>query len=187
MIQLKGLEGINPASRALPPVEKWNPPNCGDIGMEIARDGSWKYRGSPIGRMRLVRLFSTILRHDADGYYLVTPVEKVPVAVADVPFLAVAMEAAGQGRAQTLTFTTNVGDRACAGPDHPLRCVIAPETGAPAPYVHVRARLEARIARAVFYDLVALGVEEKHRGSRHFGVWSAGRFFPLAPAGELTA
>jgi len=173
-------------ARGLPPVHLWNPEFCGDIDMRIARDGTWFYMGTPIGRERLVRLFSTILRHDEDGkYYLVTPVEKVGIKVDDAPFLAVAMSVEGAGRDQRLTFTTNVGDATVAGPEHPIRFVVDKETGEPAPYVHVRARLEALINRAVFYDLVELGAEEEHDGERWFGVWSGGVFFPFMPAEEM--
>src|SRR5690606_30609226 len=130
---LKGLavaEAEGRQARGLPPVHKWNPPFCGDLDMRIARDGTWFYMGTPIGRERLVRLFSTVLRHDEDGkYYLVTPVEKVGITVDDAPFLAVAMKVEGQGREQQLTFTTNVGDEAAAGPDHPLRFELDKETG----------------------------------------------------------
>ncbi|MDX5365534.1 MAG: DUF1285 domain-containing protein, partial [Alphaproteobacteria bacterium] len=140
----------------------------------------------PIGRERLVRLFSTVLRHDEDGkYYLVTPVEKVGITVDDAPFVAVAMKVEGEGRDQVLTFTTNVGDETVAGPVHPMRFEIAPETGEPAPYVHVRARLDALINRAVFYDLVELGVEEEDEGRNWFGIWSGGTFFPVQPAEEM--
>ena len=173
-------------ARGLPPVHLWNPEFCGDIDMRIARDGTWFYMGTPIGRERLVRLFSTILRHDEDGkYYLVTPVEKVGIRVDDAPFLAVGMAVEGEGREQVLRFTTNAGDETAAGADHPMRFVIDRETGEPAPYVHVRARLEALINRAVFYDLVELGVEEEHEGRRWFGVWSGGVFFPFMPAEEM--
>ena len=175
-------------ARGLPPVHLWNPEFCGDIDMRIARDGTWFYMGTPIGRERLVRLFSTILRHDEDGkYYLVTPVEKVGIKVDDAPFLAVAMSVEGAGRNQTLTFTTNVGDATVAGAEHPIRFVVDKETGEPAPYVHVRARLEALINRAVFYDLVELGTEEEHEGERWFGIWSGGIFFPFMPAEEMAS
>ncbi len=168
--------------KGLPPVEKWNPPSCGDIGMRIARDGQWYYQGSPIGRKKLVRLFSTVLRHDPDGvHYLVTPVEKVPVEIEDAPFVAVEMGVIGQGRAQSLSFRTNVDDVVVAGASHLLRCEIDAATSAPSPYIHVRARLEALISRAVFYDLVALGVEEGDQ----FGIWSDGVFFPFESIGEL--
>lgn len=183
---LSAAESEGRKAKGLPPVHLWNPDFCGDIDMRIARDGTWFYMGTPIGRERLVHLFSTILRHDEDGrYYLVTPVEKVGIKVEDAPFLAVAMRVEGEGRDQTLTFTTNVGDETVAGGEHPIRFVIDGETGEPAPYVHVRARLEALINRAVFYDLVELGAEEEHEGRRWFGVWSGGVFFPFMPAEEM--
>ncbi|RIK92583.1 MAG: DUF1285 domain-containing protein [Proteobacteria bacterium] len=169
------------AGGGLPPVHKWNPPFCGDIDMRIARDGTWYYLGTPIGRKPMVRLFSTILRHDDDGkYYLVTPVEKVGIRVDDAPFLAVEMEVAGEGREQTLTFRTNVDDYVSADAGHPIRVEIDHKTGEPAPYVLVRDRLEALIARAVFYDLVELAEEQ----GGMLGVWSGGRFFPIGPAGD---
>ncbi|HEX7777361.1 MAG TPA: DUF1285 domain-containing protein [Parvibaculum sp.] len=183
---LSAAESEGKKARGLPPVHLWNPDFCGDIDMRIARDGTWFYMGTPIGRDRLVRLFSTILRHDEDGkYYLVTPVEKVGIRVDDAPFLAVAMTVEGEGRDQRLSFTTSVGDSAAAGPDHPIRFVIDKATGEPAPYVHIRARLEALINRAVFYDLVELGAEEERDGKRWFGVWSGGVFFPFMPAEEM--
>lgn len=172
-------------TKGLPPVEKWNPPFCGDLDMRIARDGTWFYLGSPIGRKRLVRLFSTVLRHDADGkYYLVTPVEKIGITVDDAPFVAVEMVVDGAGEDQVLRFRTNVGDWVTADGDHPLRVVIDPKTGEPSPYVLVRGRLEALIARAVFYDLVALGVERGTGDTYVFGVWSSGCFFPLGDPRE---
>ena len=165
-------------SKGLPPVEKWDPPNCGDIGMKITRDGVWYYQGSPIGRKKLMRLFSTILRRDEDGmHYLVTPVEKVPVEVEDAPFLAVEMEAEGEGEAQILYFRTNVDDIVRAGAAHPLRFEIDTESGEPAPYIHIRGRLEALINRAVFYDMVELGCEADIHGEAQFGLWSDGVFF----------
>ena len=183
---LSSAESEGKKARGLPPVHLWNPEFCGDLDMRIARDGTWFYMGTPIGRERLVRLFSTILRHDEDGkYYLVTPVEKVGIKVDDAPFLAVAMKVEGEGRDQVLRFTTSVGDATVAGADHPMRFVIDAATGEPAPYVHVRARLEALINRAVFYDLVELGVEENHEGATWFGVWSGGIFFPFMLAAEM--
>ncbi len=183
---LSSAESEGKKARGLPPVHLWNPEFCGDLDMRIARDGTWFYMGTPIGRERLVRLFSTILRHDEDGkYYLVTPVEKVGITVDDAPFLAVAMKVEGKGRDQVLRFTTSVGDETVAGADHPMRFVIDAATGEPAPYVHVRARLEALINRAVFYDLVELGVEESHEGATWFGVWSGGIFFPFMLAAEM--
>jgi uncharacterized protein len=185
---LKGLGAAQAAgekARGLPPVHLWNPPFCGDLDMRIKRDGSWHYLGSPIGRQRLVRLFSTVLRKDEDDYFLVTPVEKIGISVDDVPFLAVAMTVEGQGDAQTLTFETSVGDRVTVDEDHPMRFEVDAETGEPAPYVLVRARLEALINRAVFYDLVELGVEEMVDGEAWFGVWSSGTFYQFMLAGEL--
>ncbi len=183
---LSAAESEGKKARGLPPVHLWNPDFCGDIDMRIARDGTWFYMGTPIGRERLVRLFSTILRHDEDGkYYLITPVEKVGIEVDDAPFLAVAMSVEGTGRDQRITFTTSVGDSATAGEEHPIRFVVDKATGEPAPYVHIRARLEALINRAVFYDLVELGAEAERDGKTWFGVWSGGVFFPFMPAEEM--
>ena len=142
-----GLEAlISRAARAgkgAPPVERWNPEFCGDLDMEIKRDGTWFYLGTPIGRMPLVQLFSSVLRKDEDGRtYLVTPVEKVGIRIEDAPFVAVEMDVAGEGERQVLTFRTNVGDVVEAGPDHPLRFVDEEETGGLKPYLHVRGRLE---------------------------------------------
>jgi len=185
---LKGLGQATAAgekARGLPPVHLWNPPFCGDLDMAIKRDGTWHYLGSPIGRERLVRLFSTVLRRDGDDYFLVTPVEKIGITVDDVPFLAVAMKANGTGQGQVLSFTTSVGDDVIVDEEHPLRFVVDRKTGEPAPYVLMRGRLEALINRAVFYDLVELGVEEKVDGAMWFGVWSSGAFYPFMPVGEL--
>lgn len=167
--------------RGLPPVHLWNPPHCGEIDMRIARDGTWFYLGTPIGRPAMVRLFSTILRRDPEGYVLVTPVEKVGIRVDDAPFVAVDLEA-GEGR---LTFRTNVGDEVTAGPGHPIRVERDPETGEPAPYVHVRAGLEALIDRKTFYRLVELGEVRAEEGADWFGVVSDGTFFRIVPAAEL--
>ena len=168
--------------KALPPVHLWEPDYCGDIGMRIARDGQWYYDNSPIGRKKLVRLFSTILRHDEDGeHYLVTPVEKIRVEVEDAPFVATLLHVHGSGREQVLQFETNVGDMTEAGPEHFLRFDTDAATDQPAPYVHVRARLQALIARSVFYQLVDLGEVV----GDDFGVWSHGEFFSIAPADHL--
>jgi hypothetical protein len=168
--------------RQLPPVHLWEPDYCGDIGLKIARDGQWSYAGSPIGRVKLVELFSTILRRDPDDeYYLVTPAEKIRVEVEDVPFIAVGMEVEGSGPNQKLTFRTNVGDIAMADAEHPLRFEIDPQTQEPSPYIHIRARLDARINRAVYYELVELGCE--HEG--YFGIWSGGVFAPIMSAEGL--
>ncbi|MCC5962635.1 MAG: DUF1285 domain-containing protein [Rhodobacteraceae bacterium] len=171
--------------KGLPPVHLWDPPFCGDLDMRIARDGTWFYQGTPIGRPALVRLFSTILKREGDTYFLVTPVEKVGITVDDAPFVAVDFRAEGQGADQCLTFVTNVGDEATAGPEHPLRVIRDPESGEPAPYVHIRAGLEALIDRKSFYRLVDLGTHAPHEGADWFGLWSGGRFFPIIPAQDL--
>ena len=149
---------------------------CGDLDMRIAADGSWLYRGSPIGRPALVKLFASVLRREADGqYWLVTPAERGRVAVEDAPFTAVEVTAHGMGRDQRLVFRSNLDEEATAGDDHPIRVETDPASGAPRPYILIRDGLEARILRPVFYHLVDLGEAEGDR----FGVWSSGRFFPL--------
>ncbi len=185
-----GLEAlISRAARAgkgLPPVERWNPDHCGEIDMEIRADGTWFYMGTPIGRVPLVRLFSTVLRKDEDGRtYLVTPVEKVAIRVVDAPFLAVEMDARGSGDDQVLTFRTNVGDVVEAGPDHKLRFVDEPETGGLKPYLRVRGRLDALVARPVMYQLAEIGEEVEIDGEKMFAVRSNGEIFPVMPAAEL--
>lgn len=179
------LEGAG--GKSLPPVEKWNPDYCGEIDMVIKRDGTWFHEGTPIGRARLVRLFSTVLRREGEKHYLVTPVEKLGVTVEDAPFIAVLMRSEGDGEGRKLTFTTNVGDEVMAGPDHELVFRKDPESNEDAPYINVRAGLEARVARAVFYDLVALGETRDIDGEETFGVWSGGVFFPFGPACEVYA
>ena len=174
------------AGKGPPPVERWNPPFCGDLDMEIRADGTWFYLGTPIGRMPLVQLFSTVLRKDEDGRtYLVTPVEKVGIRVADAPFLAVEMNASGSGDGRVITFRTNVGDVVEAGPEHPLRFVDEPETGGLKPYLLVRGRLEALLARPVMYELVGHGEEVEVDGTTMFAVRSNGQVFPIMPAGTL--
>ncbi len=173
------LTGLAIASgRKLPPVEDWHPAHCGDIDIRIAADGTWFHEGSPIGRKELVRLFSTLLRKDPDGFHLVTPAEKMRIAVEDAPFMAVLLKVEGKGQDQRLVFTTNVGDETAAGRENPIRVQTDPETGEPAPYVHVRRGLEAKIARAVFYQLADLAVPSAAE-AKMLGVWSAGVFFPL--------
>lgn len=186
--QLEALAAAARKDRALPPVDRWNPPDGGDIDMRIDVDGGWHYMGSPIARPAMVRLFSTILRRDGARYVLVTPVEKYTVTVDDAPFVAVELEVVGRGRAQRLVFRTNVDDAVSAGPAHALRVQTDPVTGTPRPYIHVRGGLEARIARAVFYELVDLA-EVQNAGTPvpMLGVWSEGCFFPLGPAPESGA
>lgn len=169
----------------LPPVHLWNPDFCGDLDMEIRRDGTWFYEGTPIGRKPLVRLFSTILKLEDGKYFLVTPVEKVGIRVVDAPFVAVDIEASGEGEAQNITFTTNVDDTVVAGPEHAIR-VARDKTGEPSPYVHIRAGLEALIDRKSFYRLVDMGEAHDVDGTDMFGVWSGGSFFPIIPVAELT-
>ena len=169
----------------LPPVHLWNPEFCGDLDMRIARDGTWFYLGTPIGRAPLVRLFSTILKLEDGKYYLVTPVEKVGITVDDAPFVAVDFTTEGNGTDLNLTFETNVGDFALAGAEHPIRVERDPETGEPSPYVMIRAGLEALIDRKSFYRLVDLCAHEDHNEERWFGLWSGGVFFPVIPSSEL--
>jgi hypothetical protein len=186
--RIGGLEALikAQASKGPAPVEQWDPPHCGDIGLRIRADGVWLYRDSPIGRPALVKLFAGVLRKDGDGrHYLVTPTEKVDVAVDDAPFLAVEMEVRGAGAAQSLVFRTNVDDIVEAGPEHPLRIETEPASGGLKPYLLVRGRLEALVTRALAYDLVEIAVAEEGRG---LGVWSGGAFFlldaSLPPCGE---
>ncbi|MEG3167575.1 DUF1285 domain-containing protein [Sphingomonas sp. LB3N6] len=162
----------------LPPVEKWNPTHCGDSEMRIARDGTWYHQGSPIGRPAMVRLFSTILRREADGsHVLVTPVEKLDIEVEDAPFVAVEMKAEGSGRDSKLAFRLNTGDLVTAGPEHPLRFV--EDTDGPRPYLVVRGGMEALVARSVYYDLAERAIADDAETP---GIWSDGAFFPLEPA-----
>ena len=175
-------KGAGPA-----PVHLWNPPFCGDIDMRIARDGTWFHDGTPIGRAPLVRLFANILKREGDRFYLVTPVEKVGITVEDAPFVAVDFDVTGTGAAQAVTFVTNIGDRATAGPDHPLRVTRDAVTGEPSPYVMIRAGLEARIDRKSFYRMIDLCSEEMHDGALWFGLRAGGAFFAIIPAAELAA
>lgn len=169
-----------------PPVERWNPEFCGDLDMEIRADGTWFYMGTPIGRMPLVQLFSSVLRKDEDGRtYLVTPVEKVGIRVEDAHFVAVEMFAAGSGGEQVLTFRTNVGDVVEAGPEHPLRFVDEDDTDGLKPYLHVRGRLEALVARSVMYELAEIGEEVDIDGRPMFAVRSGGAVFPIMSVERL--
>jgi hypothetical protein len=183
---LRGLSEIQAETahtRKLPPVDLWNPAFCGDIDMRIAVDGTWFYMGTPIGRPALVRLFSTILRRDADGkYYLVTPVEKVGIRVDDAPFVAVRVDRTGTGASQVLQFTTNVGDTVVADAANPLRVDTRAADHEPRPYVRIRGRLEALVARSVFYELVDMAEERETSRGRELGVMSASLYFPLGLA-----
>ena len=173
------------SKRGPAPVHLWNPPFCGDLDMRIARDGTWFYLGTPIGRFELVRLFSSVIRRDGDDYFLVTPVEKVGITVDDAPFVAVDFDVTNPGPDQTLTFVTNVGDSAEAGPDHLIRVERDADTGEPSPYILIRRNLEALIDRKSFYRLVEVGTHQTHTGGQWFGIRSAGMFFPVIPSAEL--
>lgn len=203
-------EGIAAAAsqagrRGPPPVHLWNPPFCGDLDMEIRRDGSWFYLGTPIGREALVRLFASVLKLEDGRYYLVTPVEKVGIRVVDAPFVAVDCHVGHGGEAapdtapvaqppgplaqrpgalQRLTFTTNVGDEVTAGPAHPIRVQRAAD-GEPSPYVMVRRGLEALIDRKTFYRLVEIATPASYQGEDWLGLHSDGCFFPIIPMRDL--
>lgn len=168
-----------------PPVHLWDPPFCGDLDMRVARDGTWFYLGTPIGRKPLVKLFSSIIRKDNDKYFLVTPVEKVGITVDDAPFVAIDFDVHKTALGQSLTFTTNVDDEVTAGPENPIRVIRDAETGEPSPYILVRTNLEALIDRKSFYRLVDLGEHDIVEGENWFGVRSAGTFFPIIPSAEL--
>jgi hypothetical protein len=180
-----GLEGIVAAlpreKRGPPPVEKWNPPFCGDIDMKIAADGTWFYQKTPIGRPALVKLFASVLKREGDKYFLVTPVEKVGLIVVEAPFLAVELKVENNARGQVLSFRTNVDDWVEAGPGHALRFEPEPEGGLK-PFLHVRRELWSKVTRPLFYDLVELGEERTIDGKAMFGVVSAGEFFAMADA-----
>ena len=193
-----GLEGIAAAvtgekRKGPPPVERWNPPFCGDIDMRIASDGTWFYQKTPIGRPALVKLFASVLKRENDKYFLVTPVEKVGIVVDDAPFLAVEMRVR-EGEhpllpnlsvGDVLEFRTNVDDLVDVGPGHALRFDLDAATGGLKPYLHVRRNLWAKVTRALFYDLVERGEERDVDGKQMFGVASAGEFFAMAEASAL--
>jgi uncharacterized protein len=173
------------AKKGLPPVHLWDPEFCGDLDMRIARDGTWFYLGTPIGRKPLVKLFSSILRKDGDDYFLVTPVEKVGITVDDAPFVAIDFDVSGHGVAQEITFTTQVDDMAVAGKAHQIRVEKDAKTGEPSPYVLIRTNLEALIDRKSFYRLVELAVHHPVNGESWFGIWSSGVFFKIIRSDEL--
>jgi hypothetical protein len=171
------------AEGQLPPVERWSPEHCGDSAMQILADGTWLHEGSPIGRPALVRLFSTLLRREADGgHVLVTPVEKLSIAVDDAPFVAVEMENEGMGEASRIAFRTHVGDIVFLGPDHPL--VIEDRGHGAHPYLHVRGGLDALVARPVYYALAELAISGPTGPDGAIGLWSDGAFFPLEQTGS---
>jgi hypothetical protein len=167
--------------RKRPPVHKWNPEFCGDMDMRIARDGTWYYMGSPIGRKPMVKLFSSVIRREGDKYFLVTPVEKLGITVDDAPFVAVEADILEPGADQAVLFRTNVDDEVIADAEHPIRVEIDPETGEPSPYVLVRDGLWALIARPVFYRLVDAAEEREADGRAVLGLSSRGTFFVIGP------
>lgn len=167
--------------RGLPPVHLWNPPFCGDLDIRIARDGTWFYLGTPIGRPALVKLFASILKKEDGKYFLVTPVEKVGITVDDAPFVAVDFDKIEND----LHFTTLTEDTMIAGPENPIRVERDPVTGEPSPYILVRTNLEALIDRKSFYRLVELGEHQSLADESWFGVTSKSQFFPIIPSAEL--
>src|SRR5215470_10826806 len=177
--------GLPRENKGLPPVERWNPPFCGDIDMRIGGDGTWFYQKTPIGRAALVKLFASVLKKEGDKYFLVTPVEKVGIVVDDAPFLAVEMNASVGNAGRIIQFRTNVDDWISAGPGHALRFEPQPKTGGLKPYLHIRRDLWAKVTRALFYELVALGEEREVEGKAMFGVFSQGEFFAMAEASTL--
>ena len=177
--------GLPRENKGLPPVERWNPPFCGDIDMRIGADGTWFYQKTPIGRPALVKLFASVLKREGDKYFLVTPVEKVGIVVDDVPFLAVEMHVSDDNTGRILQFRTNVDDWISVGPGHTLRFELQPKTGGLKPYLHVRRDLWAKVTRALFYDLVGMGEERDVDGNTMFGVLSQGEFFAMAEASAL--
>ena len=170
--------------RGLPPVERWNPPFCGDLDMRIAADGTWFYLGTPIGRPALVRLFSSVLKREGDEHFLVTPVEKVRIQVEDAPLQAVEMQVDGEGDERMIALRTQVDDLLCVGPEHALRFERAAKDGLK-PYVHVRRGLWARLTRTLTYDLLAQGEVREVEGEAMFGIAAARQFYPALPASEI--
>jgi uncharacterized protein len=173
------------ARKGPPPVHLWNPPYCGDIDMRIASDGTWFYQKTPIGRVALVKLFASVLKREGDNYFLVTPVERVGITVDDAPFMAVELKVDQGSGGGVLNFRTNVDDWVAASPDHPMRFDLDPANGGLKPYLHVRRGLWAKVTRALFYDLAALGEERDVDGKAKFGIASGGAFFAMADVSAL--
>lgn len=184
---LDGLVGAvsKATAQGAPPVHLWNPPFCGDLDMRIASDGTWYYLKTPIGRPALVKLFASVLKREGEKYYLVTPVEKCGIVVEDAPFLAVELVCEPDPGGAVLHFRTNVDDWIACGGEHALRFEPEPETGGLKPYLHVRRNLWAKVTRALFYDLVAMGETRDVAGERMFGVASGPEFFAMQPAAGL--
>jgi len=173
------------AVKGPPPVERWNPPFCGDLDMRIASDGTWFYMKTPIGRPALVKLFASVLKREGDKFFLVTPVEKCGIQVDDAPFLAVELKTEESAAGRVLNFRTNVDDCIACGPSHALRFEPEAGSGGLKPYLHVRRDLWAKVKRALFFDLVELGEEREVDGKIMFGVMSMGVFCPMAPADQV--
>lgn len=180
MAAVRAAGGSGPA-----PVEAWDPPDCGDMDMRIAADGTWFYMGTPIGRPALVRLFASVLTREGARFVLKTPAEKIGLQVEDAPFLAVEMAEEEAEAGRTLVFRTNLDEVVRCGPGHPLRFAAGAAPGAFVPYLHVRNGLEARLTRSAYLDLVAAGEVRSVDGREMFGIASAGAFFPIMPAADL--
>ncbi len=182
--RLSAALGVVGTGKGPPPVERWNPPYCGEIALRIAGDGTWFYNGTPIGRPALVKLFASILRKDPERHVLVTPVERVGIEVEDAPFLAVEMVVEGEGQRRRIGFRTNVDDVVAVGPDHPMRFENDPAGGVK-PYVLVRGELWARLTRALTYDLIGLGEDRVVGNEAMFGIHASGRFYAIEPSSGL--
>jgi hypothetical protein len=167
------------------PVELWDPPDCGDMDMRIAADGTWFYGGTPIGRPALVRLFASVLTREGARFVLKTPAEKIGIRVDDAPFLAVDMAREEGESGPVLVFRTNLDDLVRCGPGHGLRFVPGAQEGEVIPYIHVRRGLDARLTRALAFDLAALGEVRDQAGTPMFGVASSGVFYPMLPASAV--
>jgi hypothetical protein len=178
------MASIGSGQRSLPPVERWNPPFCGDIDMRIAADGAWFYNGTVIGRPALVKLFASVLKMEDGRHVLVTPVEKLGITVDDAPFQAVEMAVDGEGDARMIALRTNVDDLVSVGPEHRLRFVKAERDGV-RPYLLVRRGLWARVTRSLSHDLLALGETRLHDGAMVFGIMAGGLFHPVMDAAEV--
>lgn len=176
---------IQTSGKGIPPVHLWNPPDCGDIDMRIAADGTWYYNKTPITRPAMVRLFASILKREGERYFLVTPVEKCGIAVDDAPFVAVGVSTESSPAGPALRFRINAADDVVCGPEHRLRFERQPGHGGLKPYLHVRRDLWALVTRPTYYDLVDLGEEREVDAVPWYGVMSQGEFFAMAPASEL--
>lgn len=158
---------------------EWQPTQCGDSQMRIAHDGRWFHQGSEIAKPALVQLFSRLLRRENEHYFLVTPVEKLSIAVDDAPFVSVSVEVQGEGEQQALYVTTNLGDTVLINAEHPLRVETDLHTQAPSPYVSIGNNLAVLLQRSDFYQLVEIAEQRELAGQRVMGVYSQGEFYSL--------